>query len=341
MNLILVTALIMLMVSIAGCGSDVKTPKYPGQTDEVGTPQEGSDAAPTDMTDGTTTETPAGTPGAGAGISMTPPGGDGTSDSGKSATPVAPFGAEPVARPLQQDAPDDEETSSDDTDEAAEEEVTEEESTEEEAAEEEPAEEESTRPERKEQPSYYNQLGTFSFPYNDASEGQVGALNEMLTAIDILTVNEQKYEHAEAYLTAEAEGLSRGDPLFIPEAVPDELRPLIAGEGISGALDQELLELFRSSVQADLRSIPMWIIGVMEQGGTKIAIGTISGTMKFKVGQGQQIRMWYSGWYALGITGTLISEDLVILNLVLLQFNGRSFTAITDPVPRSFHVGIT
>jgi len=334
-NIILVTALIMLMVSIAGCGPDVKTPKYPGQTDEVGTPQEGAAATPADTTDGTTTETPS------PGVSMMPPGGDGNTDSGKSATPVAPFGAEPVARPLQQDAPDDEETSSEDTEEAAEEEVAEEESSEEEVAEEKPAEKESPRPERKEQPNYYNQLGTFSFPYNDANEGQVGALNEMLAAIDILTVNEQKYEHAEAYLTAEAEGLSRGDPLFIPEAVPDELRPLISGEGISGALDQELLELFRSSVQADLRSIPMWIIGVMEQGGKKTAIGTIGGSMKFKVSQGEEIRMWYSGWYVLGITGARISEDLVILNLRLLQYNGRSFSAVTDPVPRSFHVGIT
>ncbi len=333
MNFILVTALIMLMVSIAGCGPDVKTPKYPGG-EELGTSQEGADAEPADTTDGTTTETPAGTPG--TGVTMTPPGGD-----GKSATPVAPFGAEPVARPLQQDAPKDEEASSDDTEETSGEEVAEDESSEEEATEEEAVEEDTTRPERKEEPSYNNQLGLFSFLYNEANEGQVGALNEMLTAIDILTVNEQKYEHAEAYLTAEAEGLSRGDPLFIPEAVPDELRPLIAGEGIKGALDQELLDLFRSSIQADLRSIPMWIIGVMEQGGQKTAIGTIYGSMKFKVSQGQEIRMWYSGWYALGITGARISEDLVILNLRLLQYNGRSFSAVTDPVPRSFHVGIT
>jgi len=85
----------------------------------------------------------------------------------------------------------------------------------------------------------------------------------------------------------------------------------------------------------------MWIIGVMEQGGKKTAIGTIGGSMKFKVSQGEEIRMWYSGWYVLGITGARISEDLVILNLRLLQYNGRSFSAVTDPVPRSFHVGIT
>jgi hypothetical protein len=79
----------------------------------------------------------------------------------------------------------------------------------------------------------------------------------------------------------------------------------------------------------------------MEQGGSKVAIGSIWGALKFKVSQGQEVRMWYSGWYVLGITGSLISEDLVVLNLRLLQYSGRSFTPVTGYVPRSFHIGIT
>jgi len=332
-NIIIAIAVIFAVAFIVGCGSDVKPPKYPGQENALGeAKKEGgeiSESGPSKPDD-------QGTEGGGV-PAMTPE--SSPSGGGKSAiAPVAPFGAEPVARPLQAEeeeveSSEDEEASSEETEDADDEEV-------EEVAATEPADE--GAPERKKKPSYYEQLGSiFAFEYNDPGQGMVGEFNEMLAAIDILTVNEEKYEYAEAYLTEEAEGFSRGDPLFIPEAVPDELRPLIPGEGIQGALDQELLELLRSQVQADLRSIPIWITGVMEQGGSKLAIGTIYGSLKFKVSEGQEIRLWYSGWYLLGITGTHISEDLVVLNLRLLQFTGRSFIPVTDPVPRSFHIGIT
>lgn len=333
-NIIIALAVILAVAFIVGCGSDVKPPKYPGQEKALGEAKEEG---------GEFSKSSPSKPGGqgsegGSAVAMPPPDID-PSGEGKSAiAPVAPFGAEPVARPLQADeeeveSSEDEESSSEVTEETGDDEV-------EEVAVTEPADE--GTPERKKKPSYYSQLGSdFAFEYNDPGQGKVGEFNEMLAAIDILTVNEEKYEYAAAYLTEEAEGFSRGDPLFIPEAVPDELRPLIPGEGIQGALDQELLELLKSQVQADLRSIPIWITGVMEQGGTKLAIGTIRGSLKFKVSQGQEIRLWYSGWYLLGITGAHISEDLVVLNLRLLQFTGRGFIPVTDPVPRSFHIGIT
>jgi hypothetical protein len=215
------------------------------------------------------------------------------------------------------------------------------ESAKEESKDESKKEDKSDVPYREQTPTKYTQdLGPFSFYFNNANEGDVGDLNLLLKAIDLLKVNEQKYDHAKDFLTAEAEGLSRGDPLFIPDAVPEELRPLIPGEGISGALDQELADLFKSQVEANLRVIPINIVGVMEQGGTRTAIGTMGGA-KFSVNQGQTIYLRSYGWYYLGITGTLVTEDLVILSLALYQYTGYGLNRVTNPVPRSFHIGIT
>jgi hypothetical protein len=344
--LLLAFAAILSMAFFLNCGAGFQNVKYPGQDTQVGEKDdaapaaEGEEEAKTEEAEPVQQDT-----------HMIPLGGGGT---GTSVTPpVPPSGAEPVARPLQADSSEEEEdeeaSEEEGSGEAAEEE--EQPAEEEEAEEEEPAEEEEAAEEEEDvsglthkerTPAKYENLGGgFSFKYNNPEESQIGMLNEMIDAIEILTVNEKKYEHAEGYLTEEMPGLSRGDPLFIPEAVPDELRPLIPGEGISGAMDDELRELFESQIEADLRTIPIQIIGIMEQGNSRTAIGVIYGALKFQVKEGSEIRMWYSGWYALGITGTLVSEDLVVLSLRLLRFTGRGFTPVTDPVPRSFHIGIT
>jgi hypothetical protein len=333
-NLILIFCAMVLMTVAVNCGSDVEGVKYPGQEKAIG---EGDKGAATVSPEDAESEGEGGPRPGGTMIEF----GGGEGEGGQSvAPPVAPHGAQPVARPLQAGSSEEED---DEGEEAAEDE----ESTggdEEEAAEEEPAEEDDSGLTHKEKTpaKFKHQLGPgFNFEYLNPDESTVGALNEMIKAIDILTVNEKKYEQAKAYLTEEVEGLSRGDPLFIPEAVPDELRPLIPGEGISGAIDEELRKIFESQVEADLRLIPINIIGIMEQGGSRLAIGTIWYSRSFKVSQGQEIRFWYSGWYVLGITGTLITEDLVVLSLRILQFTGRGFRAVTDYVPRSFHIGIT
>ena len=332
--IILLLVIVFAMTILLGCGlGKVKTPKYPGKEAPVGTKQTPSPETP--KAPGDTS------PGSGSSM-LTPqdqPDSSGQAGGTSVPIPVPPAGSTPVgkriAEPVQQEASGDDKEAAKDESSTAKDDSAKEESKDDSAK-----DEESDVPYHDQTPTKYTRdLGEFAFFFNNADQG-VGELNQLLEAIDLLKVNEQKYEHAKDFLTAEAEGMSRGDPLFIPDQVPEELRPLIPGEGISGAMDEELENLFYAQVEANLRIIPINIIGVMEQGGARTAIGYIGGN-KFTISQGQIVYMRYSGWYFLGMTGTLVTEDLVILSLGLYQYNGYSMTLRTDLVPRSFHIGIT
>ncbi len=329
--------------SVTGCGSNVKPPKYPGQDVPVG--QKGENASP-NSEEQKTEEAPASDAVEGGGA-MFDMGTANDDDQGKSIE-FPPINSEPLSKPLQAEeggedtGNGDEEASSGDGS-AEEETATEEKAGEEKADEKEAAEEwpEGTSHHDKTPAKFENLGDNFGFSYLNPDESQIGKVNELIKAIEILTVNEMKYDYAEGFLTPEAEGLSRGDPLFIPEAVPDELRPLFEGEGIGGSVDDELQSILESQIQADLRVIPINIIGIMEQGGRRVAIGRLNYSQGFRVAEGETTYFWYSGSYVIGLTGVMITEDLVILNLQLYQWSPWGVRAVTDPVPRSFHIGIT
>jgi hypothetical protein len=332
--IILITLLAIFAITTGvSCGSGVKTPKYPGQEVPVGEKDE--TVSPKEPSE------PAGDGGAEGGGAMFDLGSgesSGEGDDGKSIA-VPPINSEPLARPLQ--APEEEEEASDEEEASGGEESAEEE----EAVEEEEEEAEEEWPEgtthKEKTPAKFKNLGEFRFDYLNPEDSQIGIVNQMIEAIDILSVNEKKYEYAEGFLTPEEEGLSRGDPLFVPEAVPDELRPLFDGEGFGGSIDDELRNILQSQIQADLRTIPIHIIGIMEQGSKRVAIGRLYYTQGFRVSEGGETYFWYSGSYLLGLYGAMISEDLVVLNLTLYRWSPWGLNPVTDPVPRSFHVGIT
>ncbi len=336
-------ALLLVIFSftfLLSCGATApKTPKYPGAEAPIGNKQTPPPKGEDEKVEGVNEN---------SGYLTPPTGGDKGSpqspDSGMSTDPVVPpqgsaglaasdtdKGEEPAEG---EETASDEETKTDET--AASEETAADESSEGETS-----GDQEEKSYRDQTPSkYYKDLGPFAFYYNDKGTGPVGELNELLEAINLLTVNQEKYEHARDFLSTELKDMSRGDPLFIPDAVPEELRPLIPGEGIEGSIDEALYDLFTSQVEANLRIIPIHIVGVMEYGGSKMAIGTMAGR-KFQVAQGDTRYMGYGGWLALGVTGTYVSEDLVILSLALYSYSGYGLERVTDMVPRSFHIGIT
>jgi len=127
----------------------------------------------------------------------------------------------------------------------------------------------------------------------------------------------------------------RTDPFSIPNQIPEELRPKLTGTGLEGTADPELLkQLIMSTYTADLRMVPIIVIGVLENGQYRGCIYTIAGNgwTSFLQEGGQQCAQ-AGGFPPFTITASQISEDYVVLTLT-----GGCGYAMTDPVVRTFHV---
>lgn len=131
----------------------------------------------------------------------------------------------------------------------------------------------------------------------------------------------------------------RGDPFVVPSLIPEELRPELAGTGLEGAVDPELLEKLRwAEYEANLRFIPIIVIGVMEAGPTRIVLFTIAGYGRtMSLNEGQSTCMYYPGMPPFSIRATHVAEDSVTLTL-RGHFDWRCRYPATDPVPRTFHI---
>jgi hypothetical protein len=130
----------------------------------------------------------------------------------------------------------------------------------------------------------------------------------------------------------------RGDPFIVPDDIPEELRPEMEGTGLEGAVDPELLEeLFWATYEANLRHVPIIVVGVMQAGPYRGVIYTIAGwggTRYLELGDQDCI----TGWIApFSITPSQISEDFVVLTLRGHYDRGCRYAA-TGPVVRTFHV---
>ncbi len=117
----------------------------------------------------------------------------------------------------------------------------------------------------------------------------------------------------------------RGDPFVITDLIPDELRPELDGTGLDGAVDPNLLEdLMWANLTAQLRLIPIRVIGTIQSGPNKVCIYSIGGWGNSNwINEGD-----YQGSGSFGIYCAQVSEDFVVLILMAGQ----------SSVTRTFHV---
>jgi len=128
----------------------------------------------------------------------------------------------------------------------------------------------------------------------------------------------------------------REDPFVITSLIPDELRPELEGTGLDGAVDPELLEqLFWAQYTANLRLIPIIIVGTIEVGPRRMVMYTIYGwgsTSTISVGETQCVP--YSPSFS--ITCSQASETFVVFSL-RGYYDRRCRQAATGTVMRTFH----
>jgi len=126
----------------------------------------------------------------------------------------------------------------------------------------------------------------------------------------------------------------RLDPFSIPDSIPRELQPQVEGTGLEGTVDPDLLDqLISAQYTANLRYIPISIVGVMENGPYRGCIYTIGGG-------GQSMFIQEGDTQCLGnfsVTASQISEDYVVFILTGYYDRGCNYPA-TSGVVRSFHI---
>jgi hypothetical protein len=126
----------------------------------------------------------------------------------------------------------------------------------------------------------------------------------------------------------------REDPFSIPDLIPKELQPEVEGTGLEGTVDPDLLDqLLSAQYTANLRFIPISIVGVMENGPYRGCIYTIGGG-------GQSIFIQEGDTQCMGnysINAAQISEDYVVFILTGYYGRGCRYPA-TSGVVRSFHI---
>lgn len=169
-------------------------------------------------------------------------------------------------------------------------------------------------------------------------ESPIASQTQLLNDLDMLVILSDRYQKVEDEFGATVEEdfdeesdrtlnyyQPRGDPFVITDLIPDELRPEMEGTGLDGAVDPDLLEeLYWANYQAQLRLVPIYIIGTMEAGPNKICMFMIGGLNRsFTIQQGQSLNFGYFTLYC-----SQISEDFVVF---VLRAGSASVT-------RTFHV---
>jgi len=145
----------------------------------------------------------------------------------------------------------------------------------------------------------------------------------LLNDLNLLIVLEDRYEKVEEEFGATVDQdfddensrtlnyyQPRGDAFVITDLIPDELRPEMDGTGLDGAVDPNLLEeLFWANYQAQLRLVPIYIVGTMEAGPNKICMFVLFGR-SYTIQEGQSRNFGY-----FSLTCVQISEDYVVFIL--------------------------
>lgn len=176
------------------------------------------------------------------------------------------------------------------------------------------------------------------------SESAVAQTTEKIRTLDIAAAAEKKYALAEEMLS---EDNGRKDPLEITDSVPEELRLLYAGEDDLSALsDAELEQLFLSGIRTELAYLPIDVIGVIDNGVTRMAL------ISFYGGRGQAVPIGASfnlGRFpidpnnprramTLTMTVTEIREDYVEMRIDISYTLLNGSTETLEPVMRRFYL---
>jgi hypothetical protein len=184
-------------------------------------------------------------------------------------------------------------------------------------------------------------------------ESPVAQRTQALRDFDLLRTLGQRYEVVEDEYAADTEQdfapedpehtfnyfQPRADPFIIPSLIPEELRPELSGTGLEGAVDPEVLrQLFAAQYEANLRLIPIIVVGVMEAGPTRIVLFTLPGLgYTISLDEGDNRCLFGGGMPPFSVTATRVSEDSVTLTL-RGHYDYRCRYAATNPVQRTFHV---
>lgn len=187
-------------------------------------------------------------------------------------------------------------------------------------------------------PSELRALGVEYLERTDpASEAGRAAL--ALADFDLLSVLKNRYEKVEDEYAADPDEdfapddpdrdlnyfQSRFDPFVLTFLIPEELRPKMEGTGLDGAVDPELLELLGEAVaEANLRYIPITVVGVIQVGSMRAAMYSVFGMRTRTIAVGERPHRY--GNFEIGCSQ--VSEDFVVLFL-------RSGSAL---VYRTFHI---
>lgn len=130
----------------------------------------------------------------------------------------------------------------------------------------------------------------------------------------------------------------RWNPFQIPNSIPDELKPELEGGGLSGAVDPELLsQLFWAQYEANLRFIPLRIVGVMETGPYSGCMYMIGNSRTYWIEEGDRDCMWQPGRPPFSVTASYVSQDYVVL-VLRGAYDYRCRYSATGSVVRTFHV---
>jgi hypothetical protein len=187
-------------------------------------------------------------------------------------------------------------------------------------------------------PSELRALGEEYLERTDPAS-EAGKVALALADFDLLAVLENRYEKVEDEYAADPDEdfapddpdrdlnyfQPRFDPFVLTHLIPEELRPEMEGTGLDGAVDPELLEQLGEAVtEANLRWIPIQVIGTIQVGPMRACMYSLAGMRTRTIAVGDRPHNY--GSFSIGCSQ--VSEDFVVLVL-------RSGSAL---VYRTFHI---
>ncbi len=187
-------------------------------------------------------------------------------------------------------------------------------------------------------PSELRALGEEYLERTDPAS-EAGKVALALADFDLLAVLENRYEKVEDEYAADPDEdfapddpdrdlnyfQPRFDPFVLTHLIPEELRPEMEGTGLDGAVDPELLrQLGEAVAEANLRWIPIQVIGTIQVGSMRACMYSVFGMRTRTIAVGDRPHYYWN--FSIGCSQ--VSEDFVVLVL-------RSGSAL---VYRTFHI---
>ena len=185
-------------------------------------------------------------------------------------------------------------------------------------------------------PDVLSELGV-QYSEKDDVSSEAGQRALALEGFNLINILEDRYQRVEDKYAADPDFdfapedsertlnyfEPRFDPFIITELIPDELRTEMEGTGLDGTVDPELLRLLGEAIiEANLRIIPITVVGVIQIGTRKACMYSLWGSASQTIWEGE------THWWGFTITCNQVSENFVVFTL-------RSGGAM---VVRTFHI---